>query len=105
MPKLPVLRTLVLTTASAFLGGLTFVWVAERSAKVSASSTEANGSGAMVNAETWAGIKGWTKGKGWGWIWGQDDEVGALNAQTAESRAEALKLAARGEVFDLGMTY
>ena len=22
-------------------------------------------------------IKGWKKGKGWGWVWGKDDEVGA----------------------------
>lgn len=50
-------------------------------------------------------IKGWTKGKGWGWIWGKDDEVGALNAMTDASRAAALALAKRGETFDLGMTY
>jgi kynurenine formamidase len=49
--------------------------------------------------------KGWEKGKGWGWIWGNDDEVGALNAMTAESRQAALKLATRGEVLDLGQTY
>ena len=23
---------------------------------------------------------GWRKGVGWGWIWGEDDEVGALNS-------------------------
>ncbi len=50
-------------------------------------------------------IKGWQKGKGWGWIWGKDDEVGSLNAMTPESRSRALKLASRGEVFDLGLTY
>jgi kynurenine formamidase len=50
-------------------------------------------------------IKGWQKGKGWGWIWGKDDEVGALNAMTDETRAAALGLARKGEVFDLGMTY
>ncbi len=49
--------------------------------------------------------KGWTKGKGWGWVWGKDDEVGALNAMTNQSRAAALALAGRGDVFDLGMTY
>jgi kynurenine formamidase len=48
---------------------------------------------------------GWTKGKGWGWVWGKDDEVGALNAMTDASRAAALALAKRGETFDLGMTY
>src|SRR3954464_327113 len=50
-------------------------------------------------------IKGWRKGKGWGWIWGKDDEVGALNAMTDASRAAALATARRGETFDLGMTY
>jgi kynurenine formamidase len=52
-----------------------------------------------------AAVKGWEKGKGWGWNWGKEDEVGALNAMTAESRAAALKLATRGEVYDLGLTY
>ncbi|MEJ7638384.1 MAG: hypothetical protein WKF75_10525, partial [Singulisphaera sp.] len=50
-------------------------------------------------------IKGWQKGKGWGWIWGKDDEVGALNAMTDATRAAALATARRGETFDLGMTY
>ena len=27
-------------------------------------------------------IKGWKQGVGWGWIWGKEDEVGALNAMT-----------------------
>ena len=31
-------------------------------------------------------LKGWKKGKGWGWVWGKDDEVGALNAMTPETR-------------------
>ncbi len=52
-----------------------------------------------------ASIKGWQRGKGWGWIWGKSDEVGALNAMTDASRAEALTLARKGEVFDLGQTY
>ncbi len=50
-------------------------------------------------------IRGWEKGKGWGWIWGKDDEVGSLNALSNASRAAALSLATRGEVFDLGVTY
>lgn len=58
-----------------------------------------------TSAQDSAAIKGWTKGKGWGWIWGKDDEVGALNAMTDASRAAALRLATRGEVYDLGLTY
>ncbi len=50
-------------------------------------------------------IRGWKKGAGWGWIWGPDDEVGSLNAMTDASRAKALSLVRRGEVFDLGLTY
>jgi kynurenine formamidase len=50
-------------------------------------------------------ILGWVKGKGWGWIWGKDDQVGSLNAMTDTSRAKALALAKKGEVYDLGMTY
>ncbi len=50
-------------------------------------------------------IQGWKKGKGWGWIWGKDDELGSLNAMTDASRAAALALATRGETFDLGLTY
>ena len=29
-----------------------------------------------------AGMKKWTKGKGWGWVWGPEDEVGNLNELT-----------------------
>jgi kynurenine formamidase len=50
-------------------------------------------------------IKGWVKGKGWGWIWGKDDEVGSLNAMTDATRKAALSLAKTGGVFDLGQTY
>jgi kynurenine formamidase len=52
-----------------------------------------------------AAIKGWKKGVGWGWIWGKQDEVGALNAMTAETVQNALKLAKQGKVYDLGVTY
>ncbi len=50
-------------------------------------------------------IRGWQKGRGWGWNWGKDDEVGSLNALSNESRAAVLASATRGEVYDLGMTY
>jgi kynurenine formamidase len=49
--------------------------------------------------------KGWTKGKGWGWVWGADDEVGSLNAMTTESIRAALGLARTGKVYDLGVPY
>ena len=50
-------------------------------------------------------IKGWVKGKGWGWIWGKNDELGSLNAMTDATRVAALSLAKKGETFDLGLTY
>src|SRR5262249_61267477 len=40
-----------------------------------------------------AAVKGWTRGKGWGWVWGKEDEVGSLNAMTAETVKQALQLA------------
>ena len=52
-----------------------------------------------------ASIKGWVKGKGWGWIWGKDDEVGSLNAMTDATRLAALAIPDKGRVFDLGQTY
>ena len=52
-----------------------------------------------------AQIKGWKKGKGWGWIWGRQDEVGSLNAMTNQTKIKALRIATRGEVYDLGITY
>ena len=45
------------------------------------------------------------KGTGYGWIWGKDDEVGALKAMTEASRLAALRLARTGRVYDLGVTY
>ena len=50
-------------------------------------------------------VEGWQPGKGWGWIWGKQDEVGALNGLTDQTRAAALKLAVQGKVYDLGITY
>lgn len=50
-------------------------------------------------------IQGWQRGKGWGWIWGKEDEVGALNAMTDQSKAAALRLAQKGQIYDLGITY
>jgi kynurenine formamidase len=50
-------------------------------------------------------LKKWQKGKGWGWVWGKDDEVGALNEMTDASRLAALRIADRGRTFDLGVNY
>ncbi len=50
-------------------------------------------------------VKGWKKGRGWGWVWGTDDEVGSLNAMTDASRLAALRLARTGKVYDLGVLY
>ncbi|HMV47274.1 MAG TPA: cyclase family protein [Blastocatellia bacterium] len=52
-----------------------------------------------------SGLKKWQKGKGWGWVWGKDDEVGALNEMTDASRLAALRLATTGKTYDLGVTY
>lgn len=51
------------------------------------------------------GIKGWKPNKGWGWVWGKDDEVGSLNAITPQTVREAMGLVKRGKVYDLGITY
>ncbi|MHC5544169.1 hypothetical protein ACYOEI_38570, partial [Singulisphaera rosea] len=66
-------------------------WLAGHTPEASAQGTSSTPEPPMV--------KGWTKGKGWGWIWGKDDEVGALNAMTDASRSSALALAKRGETF------
>jgi len=48
--------------------------------------------------------KGWVKGRGYGWIWGAQDEVGALNfVLTPEKTLAALKSVKTGKVFDLGV--
>jgi len=50
------------------------------------------------------GRDGWRRGEGWGWIWGESDEVGALNSLDARSVLEALSMVEEGRVFDLGVT-
>jgi kynurenine formamidase len=86
------------------LAGLAGAWLA-LSVADGQSGSSAPTKGAAPASKTTSGIRGWTKGKGWGWIWGPQDEVGALNAMTDASRAAALALARRGETFDLGQTY
>ena len=48
---------------------------------------------------------GWVKGKGYGWIWGKDDELGALNTMTDATRLAALKIVKKGQTYDLGVKY
>ncbi len=49
-------------------------------------------------------MEGWEQGRGFGWVWGDDDEVGALNAiLTPERTAAALQAVKTGKVYDLGV--
>lgn len=50
-------------------------------------------------------IRGWVEGKGWGWIWGADDEVGSLNAMQPETVRAAMDIAKEGIIYDLGVRY
>ena len=47
----------------------------------------------------------WKKGTGWGWVWGEDDQVGSLNEMAPASVLKALSIVKKGEVRDLGITY
>ncbi len=47
----------------------------------------------------------WQAGVGWGWVWGDDDELGSLNEMTDASRLAALQLVKTGKTYDLGVTY
>lgn len=62
------------------------------------------GSG-YIYAQRSSARKGWTPGKGYGWVWGKNDEVGALNTLGQEDVRRALSLARTGKVYSLGVTY
>jgi kynurenine formamidase len=47
----------------------------------------------------------WEEGKGWGWVWGDDDQLGNLNELSPELTLKALSLVKDGKVYDLGLTY
>jgi Putative cyclase len=49
--------------------------------------------------------KQWQRGKGWGWVWGDDDQVGNLNELSPELTMKALSKVEEGKVYDLGLTY
>jgi len=55
----------------------------------------------LSNAEP----KKWQQGKGWGWVWGAEDEVGALNEMDANSVLKALSIVKKGVIKDLGINY
>src|SRR5688572_2835975 len=56
-------------------------------------------------ADDAAPLRKWQRGKGWGWVWGKEDEVGALNEMTDASRLAALRSVRQGRTYDLGVTY
>jgi hypothetical protein len=47
----------------------------------------------------------WEKGKGWGWVWGDEDQLGNLNELSPELTMKALSLVKEGKAYDLGLTY
>lgn len=48
--------------------------------------------------------RGWTKGKGYGWVYGNQDEIGALNAINSPAQIlRALTEVKTGRVYDLGV--
>lgn len=47
----------------------------------------------------------WKSGVGWGWVWGDTDELGSLNEMTDASRLAAVQLVKQGKSYDLGVTY
>jgi kynurenine formamidase len=58
-------------------------------------------SGSVALAQS---LKGWTQGKGFGWVWGPNDTFGALNAILAPERTlQALQSVKTGKVYDLGV--
>jgi kynurenine formamidase len=50
-------------------------------------------------------LQGWQQGRGYGWIWGRGDEIGALNALTPAKVLRAISLVKEGKVYDLGVRF
>ena len=59
----------------------------------------------FTNGISYAEPKKWQQGKGWGWVWGAEDEVGALNEMDNNSVLKALSIVKKGEIKDLGINY
>jgi kynurenine formamidase len=100
-----MLGTLTILGLGAMLGGLVVLATSGRGTAVAAPRGQNGGPAGGRGTAQAEPIRGWQKGRGWGWNWGKDDEVGSLNAMTDRSRAAAMALATRGEVYDLGLTY
>ena len=47
----------------------------------------------------------WEQGKGWGWVWGDDDQLGNLNELGPELTKKAMSYVKNGDVYDLGLMY
>lgn len=62
-------------------------------------------SSGFLYAQQSASRKGWTPGKGYGWVWGRSDEVGALNTLGPADVKAAVALVKQGKVYDMGITY
>lgn len=75
--------------------GATGVLLGSRAQSVSAAN----------EASTPPQMKKWVEGRGWGWVWGPEDEVGALNEMTDASRLAALRTVKLGKAYDLGVLY
>jgi kynurenine formamidase len=65
----------------------------------------AAGAALLAGAFAEDAARGWRRGKGWGPVWGPDDERGALNAMSDATRLAALGLVKKGKVHDLGVPY
>jgi len=62
------------------------------------------GSGYLL-AQGQSSRKGWKQGRGYGWVWGKRDQVGALNTLGRKDVLNATRLIKRGKVYPLGITY
>src|ERR687893_2556355 len=49
--------------------------------------------------------KQWEQGRGWGWVWGDEDQLGNLNELSPELTLKALSRVEEGKVYDLGLPY
>lgn len=49
--------------------------------------------------------KEWKQGEGWGWVWGDEDQLGNLNELGPELTQKALSHVKDGKVYDLGLMY